>query len=216
VTPEETYLDAVTASHRKRFGQVFTPEWIADIMLEWVLATKPKSFLDPAVGTGVFLRRAARIQPSLPMTGFEVDDQIIKHQDFGDAKNISIIRRDFLSWRAQAYDAIVMNPPYIRHREIKDKSVIENLSFDLRVEIPKSANLYVSFVILACELLRPGGRCAAIIPAEWVSANFASSFKKYLINNKMLKEVFLFDHNSRTFPNAVTTASILLLEKPSA
>jgi len=51
------YTNMVSASTRKKLGQVFTPPWLADYIVERVLREKGSnaSVLDPACGSGTFL-----------------------------------------------------------------------------------------------------------------------------------------------------------------
>jgi methylase of polypeptide subunit release factors len=106
-----------------------------------------------------------------------------------------------------------MNPPYIRHREIEgyDKERAR-ISLDSKCIIPKSANLYIYFSVKALTLLSKGGRAALLIPGEWMSANFAASFKEFLVRSALLKEIVLFSNCSNVFDDALTTASILLCQ----
>lgn len=79
--------------------------------------------------------------------------------------------------------------------------------------IPKFANLYVYFTVRAALQLRPGGRAAVLIPTEWMNANFSATFKRFLLDAGLLREIVLFSGCSNIFADALTTASILLLEK---
>ena len=107
-----------------------------------------------------------------------------------------------------------MNPPYIRHRELTGyDDARARLSLKAGFVIPKSANLYVYFVVKACLHLVSGGRGAFLIPTEWMNANFSSSFKKFLISEGGLNQIVMFSGCSNIFQDALTTASILLVEK---
>ncbi len=41
-------------------GQFWTPEWVAEFMVAYVLHGRPHRLFDPAVGEGVFFRTARR------------------------------------------------------------------------------------------------------------------------------------------------------------
>ena len=60
-------------STKRRQGIFYTPGDVADFMADQVVAARPKHVLDPACGTGVFLRAVARAKASLgqepPLSG---------------------------------------------------------------------------------------------------------------------------------------------------
>ena len=55
---EKEYTKKVSLSHRKKYAQFFTPEPIAELMVDWLLKGKNIStLLEPAFGLGVFTRK---------------------------------------------------------------------------------------------------------------------------------------------------------------
>lgn len=212
--PEAQYNREVALEHRRRFAQVFTPPKLADLMADWAMGRSPRHLLDPALGTGVLTAACLNIDSELDVTAFEIDERVLNFaRDF--PANVSILNRDFIREQiVERYDAVVMNPPYIRHREISgytdELSLISSMAL---VSIPKSANLYIYFCVKALELLKENGRAAILIPAEWMSANFSKSFKEYLLGRSLLRSVVTFSNCSNVFDDALTTASILLCEK---
>ena len=217
-TAEEQYIQQSTIAKRKRYGQFFTPESIANVMADWVLGCDPKSLLDPAVGTGVLIRAISRHQHNISKCDvFDIDNKILKifnHQHWGQI-NIRAFNDDFLSYEINShYDAVIMNPPYLRHHDMHYNENMHDLTSKLvGTKISRSANSYVLFVMKACHYLNDGGRGAFIIPSEWVNANFGHNFKKYLMEVAGLSEILYFTNCSSIFDDALTTASILLVEK---
>jgi len=210
--PEQSYALEADPEHRKKFGQFFTPPALARIMLDWVLERRPRTLLDPAMGTGIFVREARRRDSEIEVTAFELDGLVASYSGLPYDPSVRVILQDFLSYPTATFDAVVMNPPYIRHREIRDKRAIRELSGWSGVEIPKSANLYIPFNIKACLSLNPRGRAAILIPSEWMNANFSASFKKFLTDRNILREIITFSHCDNLFDGARTTASILLID----
>src|SRR5438067_9213744 len=51
--PEESYARLVPPTHRRRLGQYFTPQPIADLLCQWAARAEPRTMLDPAAGTGI-------------------------------------------------------------------------------------------------------------------------------------------------------------------
>ena len=130
-----------------------------------------------------------------------------------DATTIRI--QDFLRVStSELFDGVIANPPYIRHRELEGHlAQRSDLARTSGCEIPKSANQYVDFLVKATLHLNQGGRAAFLIPAEWMSANFSSGLKKYLLDRNLIQYLVTFSNCSNVFSDALTTASLLLLER---
>jgi len=214
VSAEFAYARVASAEHRRRFGQFFTPPSLAALMADWVMAVEPQAVLDPAFGTGMLIAACTAKNSSTFFTAYEADPLVMSHARQFDCR-LDLRQADFLATPiTEKYDGIVMNPPYIRHREIRGyESERRDISGKARCVIPKSANLYIYFAVKSLTLLRSGGRAALLIPAEWMSANFAASFKVYLINERLLRQAVLFSNCSNVFDDALTTASVLLCER---
>jgi|SRR5581483_5165536 len=212
---EQRYSRIATAAHRKQFGQFFTPETVAALMADWITSAKPERILDPACGTGVLCRAVAKLAPTTPIDAFELDAQIADHCDL--PSTTVLHKEDFLSAQlASRYGGIIMNPPYIRHREIEGyEEARHKISIRAQCVIPRTANLYIYFALKACTALADNGRAAILIPGEWLNANFSATFKAYLLENKLLKEIVVFSSCSNVFDDALTTASVLLIERPA-
>lgn len=200
---------------RKKFGQVFTPETIAALMADWVMAPGPKRVLDPAFGKGALAAACLDKDRTVEVAGYEIDPIVLDDVP-ADIKEVATIQiGDFLQVpTTERFEAIIANPPYIRHRELNGHAEVRmGLSHASGCEIPKSANLYVDFLVKATLHLDDGGRAAYLIPAEWMSANFSAGLKKYLVDSHFLHSLVTFSNCSNIFGDALTTASLVLLEK---
>lgn len=208
---EADYAAQATPGHRKALGQFFTPPRLAALMADWVAGADPALILDPAMGAGVLARAALARCPDAQVVAYECDPAILRAADAGRAQ---VRQEDFLRAGWEDYDGVVMNPPYIRHRELRDHGALRAaIGARAGYAIPKSANLYVDFVVKAACQLRRGGRGAFLIPGEWMGANFARGFKQFLLGPGGLQQVVLFSQ-VHVFDDALTTASILLVERP--
>lgn len=215
---EKLYGEHADIAKRKRLGQFFTPDSIASVMADWVVKCSPKSIIDPAVGTGVLLRKVFDVAGySILSDVFDIDEDILGYFRMAHPhdNNIKIRNEDFLSSTIHAeYDAVIMNPPYLRHQDMYyDHNMHDRISELVGAKISRSANAYVLFVMKACHHLKSGGRGAFIIPSEWANANFGENFKKYLMDIAGLSEIIYFTNCASVFDDALTTASILLVEK---
>jgi len=88
-----------------------------------------------------------------------------------------------LDWRAAypddfargGFDLVVGNPPYIRQERLGGKAALRKYaSYD------GVADLYVYFVELAHQVLRPGGTYCLIVPNKWMTAAYGRPLRTYL------------------------------------
>jgi adenine-specific DNA-methyltransferase len=63
--------------------------------------------------------------------------------------------------------------------------------------------------------LNENGRCAYLIPSEFLNSDYGTYVKKYLIENKFLRYIIIFDFKENIFSDALTTSSIFLFANDS-
>ncbi len=215
---EAAYAAAIPHAHRRAHAQFFTPPAIAVLMADWALANHPSSLLDPAIGLGALTRAARARAPHIAITAFEKDPVILAaYRATQAAQTERIIAADFLTTDLPThFDAVLMNPPYLRHHDMAyGPGIFADFSARHGVTISRLSNAYVLFTLKAAAALAPGGRAAIIIPAEWMNANFGTALKHFLIDNGLLRELVLFSQSADIFGDALTTACLLFLENPA-
>src|SRR5277367_6599338 len=62
----------------KQFGQVATPEPVAELMAKWVMSAKPQTVLDPAAGLGGLLTACRKFQKQTFLVGVERDIETLQ------------------------------------------------------------------------------------------------------------------------------------------
>lgn len=77
---KELYQELVGTEVRHALGEYYTPDWLAEMIVEDVVKRKSTaSFLDPACGSGTFLFSAIKyVIPKLRANGYQ-DEQILNH-----------------------------------------------------------------------------------------------------------------------------------------
>lgn len=217
-SPERAYCATVPIEHRKHFGQFFTPVGIADLMVDWVALVHPKTLLDPAVGPGIFVRTLLTRAPQCEVTALDTDPVALEAARRAIPTSVLLQHADFLTWGSDAlYDAILLNPPYIRHHDMSyDGDIFATVGRRNRIILSRLTNAYGLFILEACRRLRPGGRAAIIVPAEWTNANFGAPIKEFLLSRGFLRQLVYFSHAHLLFEDALTTACVLLIEKANA
>lgn len=212
--PEKQYAQQTSIGHRKKFAQFFTPFPVATFMAKWIAGNKNlRTVLDPAFGLGVFARAIREINTDCSIRGFDIDENILREAQhiFENENQVSIIQKDYLfnDWDNR-YDGIICNPPYFKFHDYDNKSLLNEIEEKLRIKLSGFTNLYSLFLLKSAYQLNKGGRAAYIIPSEFLNSDYGKLVKSYLIKNKLLRYILIFDFGENVFDDALTTASILL------
>jgi len=212
--PENNYAQLVSPAHRKKFAQFFTPFTVARFMAAWILANQHlKTVLDPAFGLGVFARAIREKNKDCSIKGFDIDTYILEQAVHLFNKDIhtDIQLKDYMlnDWEHR-YDGIICNPPYFKFHDYENKSTLKIIEKNLGLRLNGFTNLYTLFLLKSAYQLNAGGRAAYIVPSEFLNSDYGKLVKSYLIKNKLLRYIIVFDFEENVFEDALTTASILL------
>lgn len=85
----------------------YTPQALADAIVDSLWLDSPQRILEPSVGGGAFARACQRRWPRAHVSGLDVDPDA---PGFAHCTTSGVI--DFLDWRMSTYDLIVGNPPF--------------------------------------------------------------------------------------------------------
>jgi len=217
--PEADYSASVDLDYRKAFGQFFTPPDIAGIMSDWISGCQPSTILDPAVGPGVLLLEAHRRNPNAQLFGIDIDEKPARfaRERLTPSNRFEIRVEDFLRTKdVESFDAIICNPPYVRHHRLEYEEDVYRRTSEVIPGVSRTANLYVLFVAAIWQSLSPGGRASILIPADWLNANYGVALKKFLVESGSVRRILYFTNDFDLFPDALTTAILLLIEKTSS
>lgn len=214
VTAEQLYCKETSFEHRKKFAQFFTPTAIADFMCKWVLqAGTLNNVLEPAFGLGIFSRTLLKENHNLKIVGYDIDNGILKSAKdvFAKIPNVTLHCQDYLqsNWN-DIYDGIICNPPYFKFHDYDNQTATSIIKQKLGYTLSGFTNLYAIFLLKSINQLSVGGRCAYIVPSEFLNADYGVAVKKYLITSQKLRHVIVFDFEKDVFEDAITTACILL------
>lgn len=204
-------------------GQFWTPAWISHAMAAYALGDAATLF-DPAVGAGAFFRAARELEPQLgrriQLRGCEIDPGALKEASRAGltASDLAGVRiGDFvLSPPAERFDAIVANPPYVRHHRLSGpaKAALRNLAASLVGEtLDGRAGLHVYFLIRALSLLREGGRLAFIVPADTCEGVFAERLWRWIGGRFRVDAVAGFAPEATPFPGVDTNPLVLFIRR---
>lgn len=214
-TAQAVYCETQSRAHRKAAGQFFTPRWIASGMARWVVACQPEYILDPAVGFGVLLDECRLQGYQGKLLGYDIDATIVGEWRNGmcDYLKAEIRHQDFLATQSEPIASAIVNPPYNRfqNRELSG-SLRSEISHVVGLPASGYTNQYALFMYLVVSRLRPGGRAAFIVPSEFLATGYGEQVKNFICRNRRLSRIVLFDPAERIFPEAATTACVMLFE----
>lgn len=223
----ETILQELRDAGNK--GEYYTPRAVTQLMTQMTNPKLGEKVLDPAAGTGGFLTAAIDhvrdhyvktledeqiLQNSI--TGWELKpvayvlgltNLILHEMDVPDYHYIDSLKKEYNSIsRKDEVDVILANPPF-------GASIADGVetNFPASFRCKESADL---FVILMLQLLKPGGRCAIVLP----DGSITGEGVKARIREKLLTDANLHTiirlPQSTFFPATVST-NLLFFEKGS-
>ena len=216
---QEAYCAEAGRDYRRAAGQFFTPRWIARGMADWVLDCEPEAVIDPACGFGMLLDACRERGFKGRLIGYELDEELARRgrEGYRGEPAIDVRCTDFLATPKEEIPAAVVNPPYNRfqRRELPARMQVE-LAREAGLLASGYTNQYALFLYLVLIRLRPGGRAAFIVPSEFLATGYGVQVKNFLLANRRLRHLILFDTGERVFPEAATTACVMLFDgKPA-
>jgi SAM-dependent methyltransferase len=222
---------------RRAAGVYYTPPEIVRRMVNLILDPKTvrlPRLLDYACGAGEFLMEALRrLSESYGVAaargsifGIDIDptaisaarERLVGADSQFPLANLIVgdaLHEDCFS--PASLDFIVGNPPYVSIRQLA-KSLpakqIERLRERFRTA-RGNFDLYTLFIERAIELLRPGGRCALIVPNKWATLDYARPCRELLLALTSIEHVIDLS-SSGAFANASVYPQIIVFRKQPA
>lgn len=202
--------------YNPELGQVFTAPAVADYMVGLFSIPKDARILDPCFGGGAFLRALAKAGRK-NVVGYEIDSYW-HEKTAAEFPDYRLRCCDFLRVDTSSkFSGIIMNPPYIRHEKINDLSAYgiskDRLFTDpLFCDLPKTANLYMFFILKAMDLLSEDGELIAIFPNSWMLARGGKRFRALLERSVDITEQIDF-YGTVFEDNAQVEVSVLKMVK---
>lgn len=167
-------------------GQIFTKDNVAQFMVSLFDLPKKAKIMDPCYGNGSFLEALTSCEYS-NVTGYEIDKVLFKITK-SKYSQYHLINGDFLKLEeSNEYDGIIMNPPYIRQEKIDELESYGITKKNLRLNpifsgLPRTANMYMYFIMKAIDLLKDGGQLIVIFPSSWMKARSGVEFQSLMLS----------------------------------
>jgi adenine-specific DNA-methyltransferase len=172
---------------KNRYGQYFTPELIADFMIDLAAINPESKILEPSSGKGIFINLLKK-KGYKNISAYEIDAHLSKKYEC--VKNESFVSADI----NEKYELIIGNPPYIRWK---------NLEEELKTELARNQlwNKYFNslcdysylFILKSIELLQENGQLIFITPEYWLNTMHSISLRNYMLRNGYFSEIYHFN-----------------------
>lgn len=204
-------------------GQFWTPDWVADALVAWAAKGSDHIF-DPGVGSGAFFRAGKRRMSlngrPLALTGCELDRGAL-NSGLGHGLEAADLERvivgDFMAVDfGRRFQAVVANPPYVRHHRFPAEYKAALGAFGTRLtgqKLDGRAGLHVFFLMKALTLLEDGGRLAFIVPADICEGRFAPALWRWIGREYRIEGAVTFAPGASPFPGVDTNPIVLLISK---
>lgn len=181
------------------------------------------SFLEPAIGTGVFYSALSEIAEIGRSVGYEIDPHYFAPtrqlwQGFG----LQLVNEDFLkATPTEKFALIVANPPYSRHHHLPaelKRELNDRIKSAYGISLSGLAGLYCYFIILSTLWLEEGGISCWLVPSEFLAVNYGRQLKEFLLTKVDLLSIHTFNSEDVQFDDALVSSSILTFRnsRPSA
>lgn len=210
-------------------GKYYTPGSVAQALTDWAVTSARSLVLDPSFGGCSFLysalqslRNLGNPAPGRQVYGIDLDPDALSHvgplMESGAVPSQFVIGDFFAVSPAtfgSRFDAVVGNPPYVRHHEVPDELLARASARLLEhgVAISGQSSYWAYFLLYAVQFLRPGGRLAMVLPGAFLHTDYAASAREYVAANFEDTLVILLDE--RVFPKT-SEESVLLLASGAA
>jgi len=238
---------AKARDERHRYGQHYTPREVARLLAAFSIRAPGDIVLDPSCGDGRLLQEALTLKKNLRTRPRSNDSGLSSHV-FGVERSPSATRSarrtgasvavaDFFDVEPgtllnkstrfpDAFDAIIGNPPYIRHEVVgsRDKRRIEaRLALD-RSSSPKvfwprwsgRSDIYVYFFAHAIRFLKVHGRLVFLTASSWLDAAYGAALREFLLKN--FRVIAVIESASESFfeEASINTTITVLQREPDA
>lgn len=170
----------------KQTGSYYTPYDVISFMIDY-LKTENQDFskvLEPSAGDGrflPFLTQEAEYVEAVEVVGEKVREMKEKYA----CDKLEIKQANFLEYAMEQqaeYSLIIGNPPYISPK-LMDKESIEKAKKICEKEGLSTSimqNMWLAFVIGACQILRTGGTIFFVLPMEFLQVQYAEKLRMHL------------------------------------
>jgi hypothetical protein len=208
--------------NRRERGAYFTPHAVAEALATWAIKSRSEIVVDPAAGKGDLLAAAEQRLRSLgrkrrpSIWGVELHSGTFQRLVAGfrgwSIDTANALEGNFFSHLADLpkCDVVLMNPPYVRHHDIPvaTRATMVKALDGASGSVDGRASAWAYFLAVSPNLLKVGGRLAAVLPTDLLASDYGSPLLAHLQN--LFSTVNLIYCDGDVFPG-LSQQTILLL-----
>ena len=214
-------------SSQKLSGSYYTPRWLAEFIMRWVLSSNSKNILEPSCGDGIFFDVLPHEFKDISIRGFDINNIataicVSKLQRLPVKSAIST--QDFLQWAIEnftsdspeTFDAVVGNPPFIRYQywDSQMQERAQKLYNLMGMKFSKHTNAWIPFVIASIKFLDAGGHLGMILPSELLHVLYAKGLRDYLLQE--CSQILIIDPEDLWFEDTLQGVIVLMAKKKTS
>jgi adenine-specific DNA-methyltransferase len=200
------WLKAANLRDRQSKGQYMTPRPLRSYLLGQLNFKPGDKVLDPAVGTGEFLRQALEVEPGIEVTGWDIDSAILEAAAKNCPTATLICRSGLEDYEGELFDFVIGNPPYF---ELKLDSSAKEKFHEV---VNGRPNIYGLFFQVGLDALKPGGTLAYVVPPSMNAGAYFKNLRKYLTRTNHVVSLKVFNDSSM-FVDAQTSVQVIVVRK---
>lgn len=202
-------------SPARRHGVFYTPDRLALALTRWALRGGASRVLDPSCGDGRFIRAAAaELGGDGLVRGIDIDEAVVQSLSAEQLPGVELSAGSFFDGPASPpyplFDAVVGNPPYVRHHSQSSglQEAAHRCVSGAGITLSKQADLWAPFVVHSTQHVALGGRLGLILPIAATYAGYASEVWRFLQASFGAVETIVL--RDRAFENTREQVVILL------
>jgi hypothetical protein len=208
--------------NRRERGAYFTPHAVAEALATWAIKSQSEIVVDPAAGKGDLLAAAEQRLRSLgrkrspSIWGVELHSgtfqKLVANFRGWSIDTENALEGDFFSHLADLpkCHVVLMNPPYVRHHDIPvaTRATMFKALDGASGSVDGRASAWAYFLAVSPNLLKAGGRLAAVLPTDLLASDYGAPVLAHL--QKLFSTLNLIYCDGDVFP-ALSQQTILLL-----
>lgn len=209
----------------KLLGRYYTPISVAQGLTDWAICNPNTRVFDPSFGACAFYEASLRTlshhgarKAGRRLFGVDIDlgaRSYLESTLAAGGEPANFRTTDFLSLKptdfgGHRFDAIVGNPPYVRHHALSQKPTLHLEIGGSETRVPRSSSYWVYFLLHALRFLAPNGRLAFVLPGSFLYADYSDVVRQALLER--FATVYIVIVEERLFPEAEELSIVVLGE----
>jgi len=213
---------------RQTLGAYYTPQPVAEALVDWAVRSMDDRVLDPTFGGCAFfsaaidqLSRLGASEPFHQLAGADIDPGAYSYLSSlpgfePDARRFHV-GADFLNLTAADFglarhDVVVGNPPYLAHHGLspEQREAAQQAAAAAGHALKASASYWAYFVVHSLSFLAPGGRMAMVLPTALLTADYAATVRQLM--GESFASTSVLAMRQRLFPGAQEASVIVLAD----